>query len=97
MNLSFLPADLHLTKTQDGFYVVTLQGQELHRSRSDKKALAKYNKVRRELEAQFPAHEMSPEKKAELLNKYIGESLVAHNSLRPLEKKKKISSTRTFG
>jgi hypothetical protein len=97
MNLSFIPADLHLKKTQDGFYVVTLQGQEMYRSRSDKQALAKFNKLRRELEAQFPAREMSPEKKAELLNKYIGETLVAHNSLRPLDKKKKIGSTRTFG
>jgi hypothetical protein len=97
MNLSFLPADLHLTKTQDGFYLVTLQGQELLRSRSEKTALAKFNKLRRELEQQFPAKEMSPERKQELLSKYIGDSLLDHNSFRPQEKKKKSGSTRTFG
>jgi hypothetical protein len=97
MNLSFIPADLHLTKTQDGFYVVKLQGEEVLRSRSDKKALAKYNRLRRDLEEKFPAQEMSTERKQELLSKYIGDSLIDHNSFRPQEKKKKSGSTRTFG
>ena len=50
MKLSFLPGDLHLTKKQDGTYLVTMQGHEVLRTHVEKKALAKFNVLRRELE-----------------------------------------------
>ena len=99
MNLSFLPGELYLNKTKDGSYIITLQGKEILQTRSEKKAISEYNKLRRELESQFPSHELSSEEKRELLRKYVAESKVGldHNSFRPQEKKKKSGSTRTFG
>jgi hypothetical protein len=97
MNISFVPGDLHLTKMRDGNYVVTLQGEEILRTRIEKKALTKYNELRRDMEAQFPARDPSPEKKAELLQKYIGNVLVSHNGERHQKKRIKSGSTRTFG
>jgi hypothetical protein len=97
MNLSFLPGELYLNKTPDGFYIVTVQGNEVLKTRAEKTALSKYNQLRRELESKFPAREMSAEKKAELLTKHIGDSLLDHNSFRPQEKKKRSGSSRTFG
>jgi hypothetical protein len=49
MRLSFLPGDLHLTKERDGSYLVTMQGQEILRTRLEKKALTRFNVVRKEL------------------------------------------------
>ena len=61
----------------DRDYVVTLQGEEIFRTRIEKKALAQYNELRREMGAQFPALDLSAEKKAELLQKYMGDALVS--------------------
>ena len=71
MKLSFLPGDLNLNKEQDGTYLVTMQGQELLRTRTEKKALAKFNALRRELESQFPARELTPEERRAALEKYL--------------------------
>lgn len=97
MFLSFLPGELYLKKNDEGFYIVSVQDEELLRTRSEKAALSKYNKLRQEMEAQFPAQELSSERKAELLRKYIGDTLLDHNSFRKQEKKKRSGSTRTFG
>lgn len=99
MRLSFLPGELHLTKQQDGTYLITVQGREVFNTKLEKRAIAKFNEIRREMEAQFPAREMTPEEKQKLLSKYISEIKVGidHNSFRPEEKKKKSGSTRTFG
>jgi len=60
---SFIPGDLHLTETQDGFHVVVMQGGEIFRTRSRKAAAAKFNQLRREMETKYPAAEMTPEEK----------------------------------
>jgi regulatory protein YycH of two-component signal transduction system YycFG len=85
MKLSFLPGNLHLTKEQDGTYLVTMQGQELLRTRVEKKAVAKFNAARKDLESQFPARELTPEEKRAALEKLLP------------PKKEKITGTRTFG
>lgn len=98
MKLSFLPADLHLTKERDGSYVIAMQGEEILRTSVEKKALMKFNELRRNLEAQFPAHEMSPEQKREALMNLIGDikfTQVRNSMKKP--KKDKIAKTRTFG
>ena len=97
MNLSFFPGELHLKKEQDGSFVVTVQGVEVLRTRQEKKALEKFNALRREMESQFPPHELSPEEKRALLQKWIGDNLVSHNGDRHGKKKIKPGSTRTFG
>ena len=95
MKLSFLPADLHLRTEQDGKFSVTLQGTEIFRSSFSKKALAKFNELKKELEAQFPTHELSPEAKAEIMQRSIGESIVKYDSLNRAIKKR--AHFRTFG
>jgi hypothetical protein len=97
MKLSFLPGDLHLHKESDGSFVVTVQGSEVLRTKQERKALTKFNDLRREMEAQFPPRELTPEEKRALLQKWIGDHLVSHNGDRHQKKKIKSGSTRTFG
>jgi hypothetical protein len=97
MKLSFLPGDLHLNKEQGGSFVVTMQGEEIFSSRLAKKAIAKFNQLRREMEKQFPPRELTPEEKRAILHKWIGDNLVSHNGDRHSKKKIKSGSTRTFG
>jgi hypothetical protein len=98
MKLSFLPGDLHLTKEQDGTYLVAMQGQELLRTPVEKKAVTKFNALRRELELQFPARVLTPEEKRAVLESYLLDyrSAQVRASTKP-PKKDKIRGTRTFG
>jgi hypothetical protein len=97
MNLSFLPADLHLRKSETGFYVVSMSGQDILSTKSQRVALSKFNSLRTELEKRFPAHQMTTEEKAELLKREIKDSLVGHNSLGGRKKRTTAGGTRTFG
>ena len=98
MKLSFLPGDLHLNQERDGTYLVIMQGHEVLRTRAEKKALAKFNALRRALELQFPARELTPEEKRAALEKYVMSYKLAEvrASTKP-PKKDKIRGTRTFG
>jgi hypothetical protein len=86
MNLSFLPGDLHLSKSADGIFVVTMSGQQILSTKSQRSAVAKFNALRAELE-----------EKAELLHREINDSLLGHNSLGGRKKKTTAGGTRTFG
>ncbi len=98
MKLSFLPGDLHLNKERDGTYLVTMQGKELLRTRIEKKALAKFNELRKDLEIKFPARELTPEERRAALEKYLIDykAIQVRASTKP-PKKEKIRGTRTFG
>lgn len=97
MNLSFVPADLHLRKTESGLFSVTLSGREILSTKSQRAAVSKFNSLRMELEERFPARELTAEEKAELLQREIKDSLVGHNSLGGRKKKSTAGGTRTFG
>ncbi|SRR5229473_932248 len=97
MNLSFLPADLHLRTSESGFYIVTMSGRDILSTKSQRVALSKFNSLRIELEERFPAHQLTSEEKAELLKREIKDSLVGHNSLGGRKKKTTAGGTRTFG
>lgn len=97
MRLSFIPADLHVAKDSDGFYLVTLGGRELLRVRSEKAAVAKFMHLRAELESKYPARTLTREEIAETLQSFIANSLVCHNSLGGRKKKTTAGGTRTFG
>lgn len=97
MNLSFLPGDLHLSKNRDGVFVVTMCGQEILSTKSQRSAIAKFSTLRAELEKKFPQREPSAEEKAELLQREINDSLLGHNSLGGRKKKTTAGGTRTFG
>jgi hypothetical protein len=94
---SFIPGDLHLTETKDGFYVVTIQESEILRTHSQKAAAAKFNQLRREMEAKYPVAEMTPEEKAEMSRKAMLDAMIGHNSLGVRKKKTTAGGTRTFG
>jgi hypothetical protein len=75
-----------------------MQGQELLRTRTEKKALAKFNMLRRELETQFPVREWTAEEKRATLERYLMDytAVQVRASTKP-PKKEKIRGTRTFG
>jgi ribosomal protein L13 len=94
---SFIPGDLHLNETRDGFHVVVIQGGEILRTRSQKAAAAKFNEIRREMETKYPTAEMTPEEKADMFRKATLDSMIGHNSLGGRKKKTTAGGTRTFG
>lgn len=98
MNLVFLPGQLRLAKDSSGDYVVTIEDQEVFRSRVEKKALMRYNVIRQEMESKFPAHELTPEEKRKFLEALIGDMkyTAVRNSMK-VPKKDRIAKTRTFG
>ena len=96
MKLSFLPAELHLREEENRYFTVFLQGNEIFRGRSSKKAITLFNELKKKFEQQFPSHDLSPEEKAEILQRTIGDELVKHNSLKA-EPRKKPARSRTFG
>ncbi len=97
MKLSFLPGNLFLNSADDGSLTISLNGQEIFRTRSQKSAVTKFNALREEMEQRFPPHELSPEQKAEAFREMIKDSLVQHNSLGGRKKKTTAGGTRTFG
>lgn len=97
MKLSFLPGALFLKRADDGTYSVTVEGQEILRTKSQRAAVARFTALRQEMEARFPARELTPEEKNEILQRAIADSLVGHNSLGGRKKKTTAGSTRTFG
>lgn len=96
MKLSFLPADLYLHEEENRYFTVSLRGKEIFRGRSGKKAIALFNELKKGFEEKFPAHDLSSEAKAEILQQTIGDELVKHNSLKT-DQKKKPARSRTFG
>ena len=75
-----------------------MQGHEVLRTRTEKKALAKFNALRRELELQFPARELTLEEKQAALNRSVMDyKLVQVRASTKPPKKDKIRGTRTFG
>ncbi len=97
MKLAFVPGALYLTKSDDGFYSIAIEGQEVLRTRSQRAAVLKFTELRQEMEVRFPARELTREERAEMLQKAIGDSLLGHNSLGGRKKKTTAGSTRTFG
>lgn len=97
MKLSFLPGALFLSRADDGTYLVTVEGQEILRTKSQRVAVAQFSKLRQEMEARFPARELTAEEKREILQRSIADSLVGHNSLGGRKKKTTAGGTRTFG
>ena len=97
MKLSFLPGELCLDSTEDGQYRVTLRGQEVIRTHSQKTAVAKFKKLRQEMEKLFPQPPTTEEEKSQALRSNIRDALVGQNSLGGRRKKTTAGSTRTFG
>ena len=87
-----------MNQERDGTYLVTLRGDEVLRTRVEKKALVKFNALRRDLELQFPARELTPEEKGAALSRSIMDyKLVQVRASTKPPKKDKVRGTRTFG
>ena len=97
LSMSFLPGQLELKTAEGGEYVVRLQNADVLRTQSARAALAKYNEIRTQMEALFPARNPTPEERAELWRRHTADSLVGHNSFKEQPKKRRRGSTRTFG
>lgn len=97
MKLSFLPAQLYLDTAEGGYFRVTMGGEEILRTRSQRLARSTFDKLRREMEKRFPPHELSGAEKREALQRMLADGLVQHNSLGGRKKKTTAGSTRTFG
>jgi len=97
VNLSFLPGELFLYKSETGLFIVKMAGQEILSTKSQRSALNKFNSLRAQLEERFPSRPPTAEEKAELLHEEISDSLLGHNSLGGRKKKTTAGGTRTFG
>lgn len=96
MKLSFLPGKL-LLDSAEGLFRITIDGQEVFQSHSQKAAVKKFNAIRDEMERRFPASEDSDADRAEALNRMLLDFMVGHNSLGGRKKKTTAGGTRTFG
>ena len=94
MKLYFKRAELLLHEV-DGNYVLEMAGQVMETFNSEKKAVTAYNRIRRDLEAKLPPAEVSDEERKAIMERYLADLLVGHNSWR--EPEKKSGSSRTFG
>ena len=95
MRLSFLPGQLELNQQADGTFLVTVRGEAVVQTKNEKQALAKFNGIRKEMEAQFPPHELTIEEKTQLLLNYISTDKSTFKGLP--RRKYKSGSTNTFG
>lgn len=96
MKMSFIPGDLHLLTNENGEHVVTLAGTEVLRTRSEKKATARFKELRSEMEQKYPARELTSEERAAMLKAAVAEAIVGSGTVRK-RKKSTARGTRTFG
>ena len=75
-----------------------MRGDEVLRTKVERKAITRFNALRRELEAQFPARELTPEEKGAALGRAVMDyKLVQVRASTKPPKKDKVRGTRTFG
>lgn len=97
MKAAFIPGNLHLSETEDGFHVVSRNGGEVFRTRSEKAAASQFNKLRKEMEADYPAAPLTQGQKEEIFKQARLDSMIGSNSLGGRKKKTTAGGTRTFG
>ncbi len=66
---------MHLTE-DSGRYVITVDGSEVYASDNEKNAIRAFQKIRKELELQYPARELTREQKQEALKRLAGDSML---------------------
>jgi hypothetical protein len=96
LKMSFIPGDLHLVQEGNGEHVLTLGSSEIMRTRSEKKAIARFKELRSEMEAKYPARELTPEERAAMFQAALAEAIVGSGTVRK-RKKSTARGTRTFG
>jgi len=94
MRLSFLPGGLLLVK-QGSEYLITIGDEEVFKSCDEKKALKKFNDVRRRMEKDYPATELTKEQKQEALKRLIEDQVL--RQVRNSTRKSKFDDTNKQG
>ncbi|SRR6266849_5182780 len=96
MKLYFKRAELLLHQNADGEYLLEMGNVSLGLFKSQKQAISEYNKIRNELERELPPAKLTAADRRALLDQYLADNLLKHNSLRDTQAKKPPKS-RTFG
>ncbi len=95
MKLAFLPGKLFLEARPEGGLELRF-GDEIQTFKSEKAALQAFHEIRKRLEKDFPAHDLTPEDRRAMLEKEIADSAVRNTMVRNTGPRKK-TGTRTFG
>lgn len=93
MRLFFAKADLLLLKEGDQ-YVLSMGLNVLAKFGQEKKAVAEFNRIRRELEEKFPPTEPSESDKQEAYQTFVSKFMIGRNLS---DNKHKANKSRTFG
>lgn len=93
MRLYFKRAELLLHKV-DSKLVLEMEGKVLETFTQENKAVAAYNRIRRELEAKMPPSEMTDADRKAILDQYLMDTIASRKPSRP---EKKVNPSRTFG
>ena len=83
--------------TSEGAYTVRVHSEIVLTTKSSREAQKRYDKIRKEMEARFPAPELTLEDKLAAGRAAQLDALVGHNSVREPKKTVRRGSTRTFG
>lgn len=75
MRLTLFPGGLILLKQGEEF-VITIEEQEIFRSRVEKAALAKFNGIRHDMEEKYPATKLTKEQKQEALKRLVEDQVL---------------------
>ncbi|MFZ1700964.1 MAG: hypothetical protein WAU71_09090 [Pyrinomonadaceae bacterium] len=75
VRLSFLPGGLILLKQGDEF-VITIEEEEVFRSRVEKAALTKFHAIRCDMEEKYPATKLTKEQKQEALKRLVADQVL---------------------
>ena len=78
LKLSFPLADLHLCENEQGFFVVSLAGKEILKTKSQRSARGRYLSLKSKFEKRFPASELTPVEKRKLLEREVKRSIMQH-------------------
>src|SRR2546427_9985105 len=94
VKLYFKRAELLLHQVE-GKFVLEMDGRVIESFTSGRRAVAAYNRIRRELEAKLPPTEVTDAERKAIMERYLADNLVGHNSWRPTDRKS--GTSRTFG
>jgi hypothetical protein len=95
--LYYKPADLRLRKNDEGEHVIEQCGTVTETFSSEKKAVARFNRIREDLGKTLPPQpQVSEEERRALLEKYLADNPTPRTSLNE-NAPKKPSSSRRFG
>jgi hypothetical protein len=95
--LYYKPGDLRLSKNDKGEHIIEHGGTLAETFSSEKKAVAQFNRIKKDLEKDLPSQpEVSEEERRALLEKYLADNPTPRNSLNE-NAPRKPSSSRRFG